>query len=131
MTAWLTCGQVTVTLGIARVEGWDGTDGALETDGRRIGGWRSSGGPGHHVVVRGPASVGTGPDDGLVRRGVCDADCMKLQHAAYWVSLADREPLSESQGTSAKVTVRVPRRNLLTPWSLRALVAGNQHGELP
>ena len=50
---------------------------------------------------------------------------MRLNHAAYWVSLADDEPLAERPDAPASVTVRVPRRNLLTPSSLRALVAGN------
>jgi hypothetical protein len=71
----------------------------------------------------------TVPDE-MSRLAVCDADCMKLQHAAYWVSLADREPLSQGQGMPATTTVRVPQRNLLTPQSLRALVAGDvERGE--
>jgi hypothetical protein len=36
----------------------------------------------------------------------CDAECMALEHAAYWLSLADREPLvAESPGSSVAVAV--------------------------
>lgn len=65
----------------------------------------------------------TVPDE-VSRFAVCDADCMRLHHAAYWVSLADREPLADDPEAPATTTVRVPRRHLLTPSSLRALVAG-------
>ena len=55
---------------------------------------------------------------------VCDAECMRLQHAAYWVSLADA-PLVEGPDAPESVTVPVPRHNLVTPSTLRALVAGD------
>jgi hypothetical protein len=64
------------------------------------------------------------PDE-LSRLAVCDADCMRLHHAAYWVSLAGEEPFADGPDAPASVTVQVPRRNLLTPSSLRALVAGD------
>jgi hypothetical protein len=56
---------------------------------------------------------------------VCDADCMRLGHAAYWLSLV-KQALLPVDGHSAKtIVVPVPRRNLLTPTSLTALVAGS------
>jgi hypothetical protein len=70
--------------------------------------------------------------DAASRFAVCDADCMRLHHAAYWVSLADQELLADGPGAPASVAVRVPRRNLLTPTTLRALVAGEpEAGEQP
>ena len=56
---------------------------------------------------------------------VCDADCMKLHHAAYWVSLATQEPVPDESGAPASVAVQVPRKNLVTPEALIALVAGD------
>ena len=70
--------------------------------------------------------------DAASRFAVCDADCRRLHHAGYWVSLADQEPLADVPGTPASVAIRVPRRNLLTPTTLRALVAGEPNaGEQP
>jgi hypothetical protein len=66
----------------------------------------------------------TVPDE-VFRFAECDADCIRPHHAAYWVSLADQEPLADDPGTPASVAVRVPRRNLLTPDVLRGLVAGD------
>jgi hypothetical protein len=51
----------------------------------------------------------------------CDARCMRLGHAAYWVSLADCDPIA---GDMATTLVTVPRRNLLTAASLVELVTG-------
>lgn len=51
---------------------------------------------------------------------VCDADCMKVRHAAYWVSLADRELCPTGPDDPASVAVLVPRRNRLTPDALVA-----------
>lgn len=65
----------------------------------------------------------TVPDE-LSRLAVCDADCMRLQHAAYWLSLAEQELMTDAPDAPATTTVRVPTRNLLTPDSLQALVAG-------
>lgn len=56
---------------------------------------------------------------------LCDADCMKLHHAAYWVSLATHDPVPSEPGAPASVAVRVPRKNLLTPDTLVALVASD------
>ena len=66
----------------------------------------------------------TVPDE-AANFAMCDADCMRLRHAAYWVSLADRAPLADVPETPASVMVQVPHRNLLTPETLRALVAGD------
>lgn len=65
----------------------------------------------------------TVPDE-LSQLAVCDADCMRLQHAAYWMTLAEQELFTDAPDTPATTTVRVPMRNLLTPESLRALVSG-------
>jgi len=55
----------------------------------------------------------------------CDHDAMRMSHAAYWTSLADR-PVLPATGTEAKtVVVAVPRSNLLTPETLKTLVAGD------
>jgi Domain of unknown function (DUF4365) len=56
---------------------------------------------------------------------VCDVAHMRLGHAAYWLSLADRALLPSGPGDAGSTVVSVPRRNLLTPETLTALVAGN------
>lgn len=56
---------------------------------------------------------------------ICDHEEMRLGHAAYWMSLADRPVLSTGSDDSKTVVVPVPRANLLTPETLTALVAGN------
>lgn len=60
---------------------------------------------------------------------VCAAECMRLHHAAYWASLVDEQPIPDGADAPATVAVRVPKRNLLTPASLVALVAGKGLGE--
>ena len=59
---------------------------------------------------------------------VCDSACMKLSTAAYWTSLADREPVPDDGQRT--VVVPVPRRNLLTVETLQTLV-GSGHGGAP
>ncbi|MEU5850429.1 DUF4365 domain-containing protein [Saccharopolyspora shandongensis] len=49
-----------------------------------------------------------------------DEACLRLNHAAYWVSLASQQKIAEPQCRS-KLTVSVPRTNLLTVDSLRKL----------
>lgn len=52
----------------------------------------------------------------------CDDTGMCLSHAAYWVSLVEHEPVL-ALGTGPKTrTVLVPKRNLLSPATLRSLV---------
>lgn len=59
----------------------------------------------------------------------CDSQCMRLGHAAYWVSLADQRPIPSGPEAPQTVTVSVPTRNLLTPVTLIALVnAGGKEG---
>lgn len=53
--------------------------------------------------------VVTVPDD-VSRFAVCDSECMRLHHAAYWVSLADREQVPDEPGAPATVTVRCRNR---------------------
>lgn len=55
---------------------------------------------------------------------VCDTESMRLSHAAYWASFADRDLQPTDVGDAQTVRVSVPRRNLLTPSSLRNLLAG-------
>jgi hypothetical protein len=59
----------------------------------------------------------------------CEHDAMRVSHAAYWTSLADRPVLPGGENDSKTVVVPVPRSNLLTPETLKALVAGD--GEEP
>jgi hypothetical protein len=56
---------------------------------------------------------------------VCDVAHMRLGHAAYWLSLADRALLPTGDNDAKSTVVSVPRGNLLTPQTLMALVAGN------
>jgi hypothetical protein len=46
--------------------------------------------------------------------------------AAYWLSLKDLDPDLSLNNNSTK-TVRVPKKHLLTPKTLRVLVEGNDH----
>ncbi|MFG1956934.1 DUF4365 domain-containing protein [Nonomuraea sp. NPDC049028] len=50
-----------------------------------------------------------------------DTGTLQLSHAAYWHSLEDHARI-ESPSCNRKVTVRVPKRNLLTVTTLRALL---------
>jgi hypothetical protein len=52
-----------------------------------------------------------------------DADLLRLNHAAYWVSLADRQKVP-NPGARQYVTIAVPRQNLLTVDSLNGLFTG-------
>lgn len=50
-----------------------------------------------------------------------DVDMLRLRHGGYWVSLANREQI---KGTRQKsITVQVPKCNLLTVATLRALMS--------
>ncbi|GAA0804533.1 DUF4365 domain-containing protein [Spirilliplanes yamanashiensis] len=49
-----------------------------------------------------------------------DESAMRLSHCGYWVSLANEAVIDPSARRT--VTVRVPKRNVLTPAGLRALV---------
>lgn len=51
---------------------------------------------------------------------------LKLRMAAYWLSLKDLDPDLSLNNNSTK-TVRVPKKHLLTPKTLRVLVEGNDH----
>ena len=51
---------------------------------------------------------------------------LRLQRAAYWLSLKDVTPDYTLKPESRK-TVNVPKVNLVTPTTLRALVEGNYH----
>jgi len=61
----------------------------------------------------------------VARYAICDHDAMRMSHAAYWTSLADRPVLSAAASDAKTVVVQVPRSNLLTPETLKALVAGD------
>ncbi|RBQ20607.1 DUF4365 domain-containing protein [Spongiactinospora rosea] len=50
-----------------------------------------------------------------------DQEGLLLSHAAYWLSLADRDQI-ESPRCNSTVTVRVPKKNILTVKSLRELL---------
>jgi len=50
-----------------------------------------------------------------------DVEMLRLRHSSYWVSLADQAPLDAAVQRS--VTVRVPKRNLLTVAAMRALMS--------
>lgn len=47
-------------------------------------------------------------------------EVVELKHAAYWLSLQDRQPVNETP--DAKVPVDVPVENLLTVDTLRTLM---------
>lgn len=55
---------------------------------------------------------------------LADHQLLRLSHAAYWRSLAD-EPKIPDPSPDRKVTVTVPRQNLLTIESLIALCHGS------
>jgi hypothetical protein len=59
---------------------------------------------------------------------VCDAEALSLRHAGYWLSLTDQDALPVNAEEAKTVVVSVPRRNLLTPQSLKALVFGEEAG---
>ena len=46
---------------------------------------------------------------------------LRLRHSGYWVSLADQAP--RDAAVQRSVTVRVPKRNLLTVAAMRALMS--------
>jgi hypothetical protein len=50
-----------------------------------------------------------------------DDGCLRLHRAGYWVSLEDQEP-DWSLPAGKKVSVRIPKRNLLTVESLLGLM---------
>jgi Domain of unknown function (DUF4365) len=50
-----------------------------------------------------------------------DVNMLRLRHSGYWVSLADRAPINPAK--QQNVTVYVPRSNLLTVATLRALMS--------
>lgn len=54
------------------------------------------------------------------------SDSLAIQRSAYWVSLS-----GASAVTSASVTVHIPKKNLLTPDALKALLADLSQGALP
>jgi hypothetical protein len=49
-----------------------------------------------------------------------DPDALRLRHGGYWVSLADRELIDPARQRTT--TIEVPRTNLLTVATLRALM---------
>lgn len=53
-----------------------------------------------------------------------DAQRLQLSHAAYWISLADRQRIP-NPSTKRYVTITIPRANLLTVESLTALCGGS------
>jgi hypothetical protein len=59
------------------------------------------------------------PDD-AEQYAYADGDALRLRHCGYWASLADRPPVGTDQQKT--ITVRVPKRNLLTVPALRALL---------
>jgi hypothetical protein len=59
------------------------------------------------------------PED-VDRYTQADAEALRLRHCGYWVSLADRVPIVAQQQRT--ITVRVPKRNVLTVSALRALM---------
>ena len=59
---------------------------------------------------------------------ICTDENLRLSTAAYWLSLADQETLPTGTGDPQSVTVRVPRRNLLTVGSLGCLLDGDLEG---
>jgi hypothetical protein len=55
-------------------------------------------------------------------------DAMILSHAAYWLSLADRDALPTDETGTRTTSVQVPMRNLVTVDTLTALVRGDVEG---
>ena len=64
------------------------------------------------------------PDD----YAVCGPDSLIASHAAYWISFAEREPLSETEEAAQSIGFLVPKKNLLTPQSLLRLIDGDLEG---
>ncbi|WP_018349617.1 DUF4365 domain-containing protein [Longispora albida] len=58
----------------------------------------------------------------------CTDDAMELARAAYWVSLADREPIPLGDQAPATVSVTVYQRNRLTVNTLTSLMSGDLEG---
>lgn len=54
-------------------------------------------------------------------------DDMRLHHAAYWLSLRNQRP-DPSLGPDSTKTVLVPRTQLLTPRTIRALLMNDEPG---
>ena len=59
------------------------------------------------------------PED-VDRYTQADDEALRLRHCGYWVSLAGQAPIDAQQQKT--ITVRVPKRNLLTVSALRALM---------
>ncbi len=59
---------------------------------------------------------------------VCSTEYMKLGTAAYWLSLADKQPKPTGETDPKSVVVSIPQSNLLTPKTLDALMSGNLEG---
>ena len=57
-----------------------------------------------------------------------DAERLHLGYAAYWMSLADKQKFP-APSTERRVTLAVPRKNLLTVESLTALCEGSVRGQ--
>lgn len=51
-----------------------------------------------------------------------DGEALQLRHCGYWSSLADELPVDADEQKT--ITVRVPKRNMLTVSSLRGLLTG-------
>jgi uncharacterized protein DUF4365 len=49
-----------------------------------------------------------------------DGDALQLRHCGYWLSLADHAPIDVDEQKT--ITVRVPKRNMLTVPALRELL---------
>jgi hypothetical protein len=60
----------------------------------------------------------------------CDQDRMAMRHAAYYLSLADRDVLPRIGAPGRTVRLRIPKRNMLTVATLTALVVGDPEGTL-
>jgi len=56
-----------------------------------------------------------------------DEDLLRLSHAAYWMSLRDKERIAEP--SERKVPLMIPRRNLLTVETLTWLCARSATGQ--
>jgi hypothetical protein len=59
------------------------------------------------------------PED-VDRYTQADDEALRLRHCGYWASLADQAPIDAQQQKT--ITVRVPKRNMLTVSALRALM---------
>jgi hypothetical protein len=81
---------------------------------------------GGHSTVRRYLILVIAPEDPTEYAVVGDA--LELRHRAYWMTLADRQIVPDGTEDSKTVTVLVPKRNLLTMDSLRALVGGDHPG---